>query len=267
MTKSYWHLSQKDLTLLENCPLQFQKNYWQKLNFILNLTEIDHAEWGKNFHTLMQQYSLGLPLEKILNKQPEYKDSLEALIRETQDIWNCPQIKFRCAEYELKLIKKNYIFTVVFDLLVLFENQAIIFDWKTYLQPPNTKKLDNNWQTKLYLYLLTENFNYKPEQISFTYWFVKLPHKPQSHVIKYSQKVHQKTEQELDNLLVKFEKLYNNYQSNIFNCLDTEKCYNCLYFQSLTQSNNLENNPNNLLLQSPLSLEDVEEVSEDFLLG
>ena len=58
-----------------------------------------------------------------------------------------------------------------------------------------------HWQTKLYLYVLAETSDYLPEQISMTYWFVKLPKKPQSLAIAYDTKQHQQNHQQLSYLL------------------------------------------------------------------
>ncbi len=258
---SYWHLSQKDLNLLENCPLQFQQHYWQKLDSLPNLTQAENAIWGKQFHTLMQQYNLGLPLENLLTQQPEFKHSLEALISATEEIWHSPKIKLREAEYKLNLTCKNYIFTVIYDLLVIYEEQAVIFDWKTYLQPQNPQKLLNNWQSKLYLYVLAESLNYKPEQLSFIYWFVKLPHQPQSYTIKYNQNFHEQTKIELQNLINKFQQILTKYPLNQNKCLEENNCYQCSYYQTLNNSNQSQNDQNNLINNLPLSLEQVEEIN------
>lgn len=258
---SYWHLSQKDLNLLATCPLQFQQSYWQKLDSLPNLTQAENAEWGKQFHRLMQQYSLGLPLENLLTQQPELNNSFQALIQATDDIWHNPNIQLRTAEYQLKLTDKNYIFTVIYDLLILTKNQAIIYDWKTYLQPPNKQRLENNWQTKLYLYVLAESLNYQPEQISFTYWFVKLPQKPQSYTIKYNQTLHQEIKQELVTLLNQFELIINQYPLDSTQCLSLRNCEECDYSQTLIASNYNGKNDDKLLKNIPLSLAEIPEIN------
>jgi hypothetical protein len=254
---SYWHLSQKDLNLLATCPLQFQQYYWQKLDSLPNLTQVENADWGKQFHTLMQQYNLGLPWENVLSQQPEFKQALKALISATEAIWHSPQIKFREAEYQLKFTWQNYIFSVVYDLLVLSEDYAIIFDWKTYLQPKNQQKLLTNWQTKLYLYVLAESLNYQAEQLYFTYWFVKLPQQPQSYTIKYNQNFHNQTKIELKNLVNKFEQILLEYPLTQNKCKQRHNCVQCSYYQTVINNHQAQNDLNNL----PLSLEEVEEVN------
>jgi hypothetical protein len=87
----------------------------------------------------------------------------------------------------------------VYDLLLLGEHQAQIIDWKTYLQPK--QNLDSHWQTRLYLYLLAETSHYQPEDLSMTYWFVKIPHKPQHVTYAYNRAKHEQTKQDLISLL------------------------------------------------------------------
>jgi hypothetical protein len=72
----------------------------------------------------------------------------------------------------------NYLLTVIYDLILLESDRAVIFDWKTYLKPIDADKLAKNWQTRLYLYVLAETSAYPPDSLSMTYWFVQLPRSP-----------------------------------------------------------------------------------------
>lgn len=58
-----------------------------------------------------------------------------------------------------------------------------------------------------------ETSDYLPEQVSLTYWFVKLPRKPQSLTFQYSQAQHEQTEQDLITLLTQLDVWLNNYLS------------------------------------------------------
>ena len=76
-----------------------------------------------------------------------------------------------------------------------------ILDWKTYPQPPNPQNLANNWQTKLYMYVLAETSEYPPENISMTYWFVQSGDQPMSIKFTYDKIQHNKIAAELNTLL------------------------------------------------------------------
>ncbi len=256
---SPWHLSQNDLNLLETCPFQFQQYYWQKSSFIPSLNQLNSGEWGKTFHTLMQQYHLNLPLESILAQHTEFKEPLLALISATQEIWNNVENQQRMAEYPLTLHYQNYIFTTIFDLLILTSEKAIIFDWKTYLQPP-AYQIEDNWQTKLYLYVLAEKLNYLPEQISFTYWFVKLPNKPKSYTVSYNQQKHQQTYQQLQKLLTEFEDIVTQENSGETKCISNKNCEKCSYYQLISPKTSLTLNQTQFSEDIPLSLDKIESV-------
>ncbi|PHV62537.1 PD-(D/E)XK nuclease family protein [Cyanobacterium aponinum] len=237
----YWKLSQSQLNLLQTCPPQFQKVYIEKYTSIPNLSNEEKTVWGKKFHYLMQQYQLGVNIELLKDENPDLIRSAKTLIEATEDIWSNPKIKLREAEYQINYQLDKYLFTVIYDLLVFYDNKAIIFDWKTYPLPENNNRILHNWQTKLYLYVLAENSNYLPEQISFTYWFVKQSDKLQNLTINYDQKKHSSTEKELKNLLVNLEKYYQNYRNNNIDFPHHSKCETCFYrknFAHLFVSNN-----------------------------
>ncbi|NJN72743.1 MAG: PD-(D/E)XK nuclease family protein, partial [Limnothrix sp. RL_2_0] len=90
-------------------------------------------------------------------------------------------------------------------------DRLTICDWKTFPQPENPNYLCNHWQTKLYLYVLAETTDFAPENLSMTYWFVKLPNKPESFTVKYSPESHAKTRQELDQLLTRLQHSMDDY--------------------------------------------------------
>ena len=225
----YWNLSQSQLNLLESCPPQFQKIYLEKYYSIIDLKIEEKGQWGKQFHLLMQQYNLGLNIDLLESENVELLKSVKTLILETQNLWQDPKIKFREAEYQISYLSEKYLFTVMYDLLVLYEDKAVIVDWKTYPIPEKQNKILENWQTKLYLSILAKKFNYLPEQISFTYWFVRLPEKPESFTINYNQQKHLQTEKELKNLLLQLENYHQNYLENKIDFPHHQRCHQCRY--------------------------------------
>ena len=198
-------LSQGQLNLLEICPPKFQQIYLNKLGSLPNPETEDKQTWGSRFHLLMQQRELGLPIEPLLQKDQELERSLQALLQAAPNILDRSNNQWREAEHSRTLNFGNYLLTVIYDLLVADDHKAQIIDWKTYLKPPNKSNLARNWQTRLYLYTLVETSEYLPEQISMTYWFVKLPNKPESHFFTYDSQQHQQTEEDLHNLLTNLD--------------------------------------------------------------
>jgi len=92
-----------------------------------------------------------------------------------------------------------FVLTAIYDLLLLGDRQAQILDWKTHQKAIAADKLETNWQTQLYLYLLAKTTDYEPEQISMTYWFANTA---QSVIINYSQTAYEQTEKKLQRILM-----------------------------------------------------------------
>lgn len=260
--KAFFHLSQTQLNLLETCPPQFQKKYIEQLISPTNSNEEEKKQWGNLFHLLMQQKELNLPVELLLAENLELKNSLKALIEKSSEILPSETIINRQAEYQLSLNYQGYLLTVIYDLLITYEKKAIIFDWKTYLQPENPQKLIHNWQTKLYLYVLAETSNYQPEDITMTYWFVKLPNQPQHFTINYNHNLHQQIKQDLTKMLLKLEQYLDDYLNQNINFphrVDCEK--KCPYYQYLLQPEKF--NTNQETMNFVIDINDVKEISID----
>ena len=252
---SFIRLSQGHLNLLTTCPPKFQQIYLEQLHSLPNPEQQEKQTWGTRFHLLMQQRELGLPLEPLLAEEPELNRSLAALIQAAPEILRSANQDIREAEHSRTLSFNNYLLTVIYDLLIVNQESAKILDWKTYLQPPNKKKLANNWQTRLYMYVLAETSDYLPQEISFTYWFVKLPHQPQSLTFTYSSQQHQQTKQDLAELIARLDRWLNDYRSSGISFPHRANCEtNCPYYQFFS---NIKENQGKI----PKSITEIEEIS------
>ena len=259
-------LSQGHLNLLETCPPRFQQTYLDNIPSFPTPDVEEKLNWGSHFHLLMQQRELGLPIESLLREEPELDQSIKALIQAAPNILDQDHSNsWRDPEHSRTLSFGNYLLTVVYDLLIASKNQAQIIDWKTYLQPPNKINLAHNWQTRLYLYVLAETSEYVPEQISMTYWFVKLPQQPKKYSFTYSCKQHNQTKHDLTNLLTNLDQwLTTSDFPHKANC-ET----NCPFRKFIldSQSNTPTENINSIESPSPQdnnfldSLDEIEEIS------
>ena len=252
-------LSQGHLNLLEICPPKFKQSYLDRVSSLPNPETEEKQAWGQRFHLLMQQRELGLPINLLLQKNTELDRSLKALIEVAPELIVIDTKQKREAEHALTLNFNNYLLTVIYDLLIAEPDRARIIDWKTYLQPPNKGKLARNWQTRLYLYVLVATSDYVPEQVSMTYWFVKLPNKPKSETFFYNSQLHQQTHEDLTELLTNFDSWLNSDRDNSFphhsNC---ESC--CPYYQEL-QGQNTRHNSHNASQQEQLR-QQIDNISE-----
>jgi CRISPR/Cas system-associated exonuclease Cas4 (RecB family) len=163
-------------------------------------------QWGDRFHLLMQQREMGLPIDPLLAQDAELQTCMEQLLEKAPELFDRTGEIFRQSEHERSLIYNGYWITVVYDLLRLWRDRAEIVDWKTYLQPRSLAYLRQDWQTRLYLYVLVETTDFTPEQVAMTYWFVRSTDPnastpaPQQVRIPYSAERHAATHQDLEKL-------------------------------------------------------------------
>lgn len=161
------------------------------------------TQLGSDFHLLMHQRELGLPIEPILARSPQLNMWMQAMLQTAPELFQADDRTWRESEHVRTLAIDNYLFTAIYDLVILQPDRAEIIDWKTYPLPRYKKDLDLEWQTRLYLYLLAETSKYLPKQMTFTYWFIQSTPKPKSVQISYTLKQHRQTKVDLLALLAK----------------------------------------------------------------
>lgn len=254
-------LSQGQLNLLEACPRKFQHVYFDQLGTPVSPAQQERLAWGSRFHLLMQQRELGLPIELLVEEDAELQHWVTALVNEATDVLTPDPQTFRESEHCRTLNFQDYLFTVIFDLLIEAEDNAQILDWKTYPKPKDRDKLAQDWQTRLYLYVLAETSDYLPEQISMTYWFVKSKPCPKSLTFTYDEIQHQKTRQDLSKSLTKLSGWLKDYQEDGISfpqVVSTRQCRDC-NFAVRCQRNLEDSRSSNSDVLS--SLADIQEVS------
>ncbi len=221
----FWHLSQQHLTLLATCPRKFQYIFLEQLSSPVDIHQQNLKKWGSCLHKILQQREKQLPIDKILQANPQIAASLQALLETVPELDDSSpqQCQFRQAEHQRVLPWNKFLLTAIYDLLIFKENEAKIIDWKTSFAPKQTQQLQNRWQTKLYLFLLAETSPYPPEQISMTYWFVPNSRSlatenskqrslsPKSVVFTYSSTWHEQIRQQLATLLHKLTQWWQAY--------------------------------------------------------
>lgn len=255
------HLSQGHLNLLEACPRKFQHTYLEQLNSPSDPEHEEKQTLGSRFHLLMQQREMGLPIDSFLQVDTQLQSWMSAFATAAPEIINPSDHQaFRESEYYRTLQIQDYLLTVIYDLLIANSKQAQILDWKTYPKPQNKSKLANNWQTRLYLYVLAETSTYLPEDISMTYWFVQSEGKPQKISFSYSTAQHQKTAKQLHQLLNLLTKCLEDYQINKLFPQVRENSKNCDYCQFAARCDRTQTTEDNLINSFP-NLANIQEIS------
>ncbi|HEY9736239.1 MAG TPA: PD-(D/E)XK nuclease family protein [Trichocoleus sp.] len=205
------NLTQGHLSLLEECPRKFRQVYLEGLSGPPTPDLLTSQLWGNRFHLLMQQRELGLP---VLPDSPApvdpmdvgLRDCVHALVAAAPGLFRPELGQFRQSEHRRSLAFNGYSLTAIYDLMILSPGSGLIVDWKTYLQARDRNRLERDWQTRLYLYLLVETTDLAPEQVAMSYWFVRQRDPqtgelaPQEVKITYSTQKHERTRQDLERL-------------------------------------------------------------------
>jgi PD-(D/E)XK nuclease superfamily len=207
-------ISQRHLKILETCPRQFEYTFCDRLTLPTAATQQSKSQLGSDFHLLMHQRELGLPIEPILARSPQLNTWMQAMLQTAPELFQIDLQTWRESEHVRTLAIDDYLFTAIYDLLILQPDRADIIDWKTYPLPKYKKDLDLEWQTRLYLYLLAETSEYVPKQIAFTYWFIQSTPQPKSVKISYTLKQHRQTQTDLLALLGKLTTWLDAYRSH-----------------------------------------------------
>ncbi len=210
-------LSQSQLTLLDICDRKFQYVHFEALSGPSSYEQKVTTQWGSQFHLLMQQRSLNLPTEVLTNANAEMAVSMSALVKAAPEIFktlpdnsgpNHSNIESQ-SEQRRTLAFNGYLLTVVYDwVLCSFDADppyGQILDWKTHQRPPRKERLANDWQTRLYLYVLCETTPLSPEQLSMTYWFVRS--EASCYRFGYSAQQHEQTRQDLQRLTARLSRM------------------------------------------------------------
>jgi hypothetical protein len=203
-------LSQAHLQVLSTCPRKFQYIFLDQLA-MPQLPEVaERQQLGTQFHQLMQQQALGLEIESLLQANPQlqqwftrYQQNPPPMIEGKQS-----------SEVVLMLPFAGFVLIGVYDLLIEGETEVQIIDWKTYQRTPKRKILQQQWQTKLYPFLLAEARQYPPEQISMTYWFTEQGSAKKNWMtFAYSSSSHTAIRTELQSLLLSLQSWLETYQT------------------------------------------------------
>ncbi len=199
-------LSQGHLSLLETCPRQFQHQILEQLSLsTLDLDLDDRLRAGSEFHQIMQQRSLQLPIEVLLATDAQLTTWLRAF--ETAEPALFTQSRpsdFAESEQVRTLTKLGHSLVVVYDYVILAPEIALIFDWKTYGKPNQTQGLIESWQSRLYPYVLSQTSHYAADHIEMRYWFFHPNGTAQPLRLPYSADLYEATDRRLTDLLTQF---------------------------------------------------------------
>ena len=194
------------------CQRRFYLRYIGKVPWPHQPTAVNQQtamQMGELFHQLTAQYYLNmLDPEQIL-----------AELEDPMKLWwqnflaTAPSVKKEerpLVELTLTLPVGDHQLLGRFDMIMVGNNQAHIYDWKTG-KPRSADALQNDWQTRLYLALVVEGRHalglpdLTADQVSMTYWYGRDPSK--SHTINYTNGWHEENWAQLSSLIHQIDAL------------------------------------------------------------
>lgn len=177
------YLSQSCIDTYDTCKLKFKKVYIDNIRW-----SDSNKNFGSEFHLLAQRYYIGL--DEVLDENKEeylILENLKKFLKRDKNMYTEYTIKYK-KEY-LKLLAKV-------DLINIKSDKIVIYDWKTNKTNLDRIKLENSYQTKIYLHNAVEEFNISPDNIQLIYYNPRLN---KSLEINYSLDKHEKYKLELKN--------------------------------------------------------------------
>jgi len=190
-------LSQSSLQDYTDCPRRFQLRYLEKLSYPAvesepALENEKHQQEGEYFHRLVQQSLIGIPQEQIAKLANT--SNLQRWWSNWQDFRSLVDFESLHTEVTLSAPLGNFRLLAKYDLIVINNGKAIIYDWKTYRKRPRNEWLTTRMQTRVYRALLVHagvHLNngkpFEPEQIEMVYWFADFPDEPARFMYTFAQ--------------------------------------------------------------------------------
>ncbi len=235
--------SQSSLQDFLDCPRRFQLRHllrvaWPAVRSEPVLELERYQRQGEQFHRMVQQHLLGVPVERLSPMAEEAelarwwenylrfsreKTGLAGLVSEGARCF--PEVSFSVALADCRLFAKM-------DLVVVSPaGQALVIDWKTSRNRPRRAWLAERVQTRVYPYLLVKGgaflnnqIEIQPEQVEMLYWFAAFPDQPER--FRYNPTAFQADQEFLEETIAAIKGM----AANAFPLtVDTRLCAFCVY--------------------------------------
>lgn len=174
---------------------QFNANVpFSELTFPCQNSEIEQLE--HQFHLLIKQRILGLPIDKLLSTYPRLAHWLKQLEQAAPEFFTEQFNQYIEFDTSLQRVMGEVLLEVNCDALVYRYNSLEIVNWTAYpLQ--SEEELRHNWPTGLSLFLAATTSTYFVDEITITYWFVTDSSEPVKVSFNYNPDEHEQFKTQL----------------------------------------------------------------------
>lgn len=198
--------TQSSLSTFKACPYKFKLRYFQGLYWSEDDEVRESFRRGNEFHLLAERYYMGLPVESAGIADKKLLEDLEKLktIHPLKEGWK------HFPEFEIRFNKEGIRLLGRYDLiLVKPQNKIQIIDFKTNKKKLHEKEMEDNLQTRIYLFLLWENYNLilenarKIRNLEMIYY--QTEHPEEEIFIKYDEKKHGENKKKIKKTMEEIE--------------------------------------------------------------
>ncbi|WP_319371482.1 PD-(D/E)XK nuclease family protein [uncultured Ilyobacter sp.] len=185
--------TQSSIGTFMQCPLKFRYRYFDGLYGSDDDSLKESFEKGSRFHLIAERYFKGIDIEGEYIQDEEFQKKFQKLKEVYPIEGNCRYF----SEYEIRVKTQKIRLMARYDLIILKTNGRVqIVDFKTNRKRLSKESIEESLQTKIYLYLLKENFKTvfenirKIKNIEMIYYQTEYPE--ENFVVKYDDDLHEK---------------------------------------------------------------------------
>ncbi|MFB2891659.1 hypothetical protein ACE1CI_01825 [Aerosakkonemataceae cyanobacterium BLCC-F50] len=241
---NYLRLNAEDLFHLENsgclCPPE-----------IISPASASARCLGEQFHLIMQQSLMGIPIDSLLNNHSQLKQWFSGLQLLSPEIW-CEEAN-TCQSYshQIDYFYGDVILTSNFDLLISKNKKLEIVNWTTDSQF-NLTDIQWQWRTELDLFLMAQTDTYLPEQIQLSYWLLNHSTLPMKFSIYYSNQALLVFQTRLERTLSKLPELFPKAVVTSGNNENNQHSHNSLFTSTFADRSTIQLSPKEFTLSPPV---------------
>ncbi|OKH30905.1 hypothetical protein NIES2119_29985 [[Phormidium ambiguum] IAM M-71] len=257
---NYLRLNAEDLFYLENSGCLYSSE-------IISPASASARCLGEQFHLIMQQSLMGMPIDSLLNNHSQLKQWFSGLQLLAPEIWCEEANTGKSYSHQVDYFYDDVILTSTFDLLISKSEQLEIVNWTT--DTLNLTDIQWQWRTGLDLFLLAQTDTYLPEQIQLTYWLLNHSTLPMKFSIHYSNQALLAFKTKLERTLSKLPELFPKAVVTSGNNENNQHSQKSLFPSTFADRSRVPSSPKEFTFSQPVpeTNETIEDSLSQFLSG